>query len=453
MRRIRDILIFGLCLLMAMAPMAQANSGPTQWEGVEGVGALIVDDDCPIVVEREVLTFDIQQFPEEYYRDAVELERYKASVTAEYTFHNPTGESVTATLLFPYGQLPQYVPDGTSIGGYGILVDGEPVQLTYRASHLHDGVDFDMERDLSRLDAGFMKHAFYSPEIAVTKYIYRVEGVDHETNRAAYAAMDIYPEEGRRVLGLNFNGAKTHKDFIRFGIFADQHGSGSEDIVFYVIGEPFEQQPQWVLYENGGCETRIAGSVSLVESEMLTFRELALTEFQTGYWISESDWYNAFVVELEQNDISGGCIGPDVQWNMARCTLRWFQYELTVPAGGTVVNRVKAPLYPAIHTAWEPPIYNYTYLLSPAQGWARFDSVDIRINTPFYMTQCNLDGFEETETGYALHLEGLPDKELEFLLSTVRDPDKPGTHGNRMLLLTVGVAVLIIGSLLRIRRR
>ena len=63
----RDILIFALCILLALAPAVSANSGPMTWEGSVGTGSLAVEENSPIVAEKEVLTFEIQQFPAEYY--------------------------------------------------------------------------------------------------------------------------------------------------------------------------------------------------------------------------------------------------------------------------------------------------------------------------------------------------------------------------------------------------
>ena len=99
-----------LCILMLLGTITPyyANSAQTHWTGVDATGAMVTDENSPIVVEKEVLTFDITEFPSNYYREMEEYLAYSGKVTAEYTFYNPSDYTVTATLLFPYGKTPDY---------------------------------------------------------------------------------------------------------------------------------------------------------------------------------------------------------------------------------------------------------------------------------------------------------------------------------------------------------
>ena len=94
--------------------------------------------------------------------------------------------------------------------------------------------------------------------------------------------------------------------------------------------------------------------------------------------------------------------------------MRWYEYTITLEPGQTLKNAVTAPLYPAIDADYTPSIYAYTYLLSPAKTWTQFGELDITVNTPYYMTECGIDGFTRTDSGYALSLPGLPEGELTF---------------------------------------
>ena len=108
MKRSVSVILILFTLTVAFMIPTNANSAQTHWRGVDSTGAVVVDDSCPVEVTKEVLTFDISEFPENYYRDAEEYLAYTGTVTAEYTFYNPTDITVTATLAFPFGTQRDY---------------------------------------------------------------------------------------------------------------------------------------------------------------------------------------------------------------------------------------------------------------------------------------------------------------------------------------------------------
>ena len=79
--------------------------------------------------------------------------------------------------------------------------------------------------------------------------------------------------------------------------------------------------------------------------------------------------------------------------------MRWYEYEITIAPKESIVNTVTAPIYPEIDLNYEPDIYSYTYLLSPASTWASFGEIEIVINTPFYITDNTIDCFEKKANG------------------------------------------------------
>ena len=105
--------------------------------------------------------------------------------------------------------------------------------------------------------------------------------------------------------------------------------------------------------------------------------------------------------------------------------MRWYEYTLTLEPGQTLKNAVTAPLYPAIDAGYTPSLYAYTYLLSPAKTWAQFGELEVVVKTPYYMTECGIDGFTKTDGRYALTLPGLPEGELTFTLSESENPQPP----------------------------
>ena len=111
-----------------------ANSAQTRWTGTDSTGAIVLDEDSPIIVEKELLTFDIQEFPQSYYHDMNEFLAYSAKVTAEYTFYNPSDYHVSATLAFPFGGTADYayVEDTVDTNKYDITIDGEVIDKQIR---------------------------------------------------------------------------------------------------------------------------------------------------------------------------------------------------------------------------------------------------------------------------------------------------------------------------------
>ena len=57
-------MLFGL-----QTSLVSANSARTSWSGVDSTGSYVTDEDCPVTVEQELLTFDLTEFPENYYQD------------------------------------------------------------------------------------------------------------------------------------------------------------------------------------------------------------------------------------------------------------------------------------------------------------------------------------------------------------------------------------------------
>ena len=180
----------------------------------------------------------------------------------------------------------------------------------------------------------------------------------------------------------------------------------------------------WSLYENGACEKKIDGNITLKYSEQMTFRDFVFREYDNSSGISESDWYNAQVAFMNDGSkdwMYGGIYTEKYSFSL----MRWYEYTLTLEPGQTLTNTVTAPLYPAIDAGYTPSIYTYTYLLSPAKTWAQFGELKIVVNTPYYMTENNQSSFSKTEKGYELILPGLPDKELTFTLSESEHPQPP----------------------------
>lgn len=465
----KKCLSMALCTLFALsgAVPALANSAPRWLEGVHFAGTMAAEENCHITVEQEKLTFDIQEFPAEYYKELESYLAYSGKVTAEYTFHNPTAAEITATLVFPFGQTPNYGYSydketeervyGVDGEKYDITVDGAPIEKTVRHTLSYPWEEFSLENDLPKLIDGYRADAFYSLDLPVTKYTYAISGVDEE-NDAATAAFDWQGDPTKTKLLLKQQcGGSTLEDGISVHMWVD----AEEGATLYVFGEPLTEELHWKFYEDGGCEKEISGEMTLTETEPMTFAEFIESVYGAGEGILPSDWYNAIVESLHRSEWEYGVLG-NFEYDGGLTPgdlLRWYEYEITIPAGESIVNRVTAPIYPTIDNGYEPPVYAYTYLLSPAKEWAAFGRLELAVNTPFFLTGSGLEGFQKTETGYALSMEGLPESELTFSLSAEETPKEAAPYSSAWrlpfgaLVLLCGATGFLIGYLVTKRRK
>lgn len=436
-RRIR-IAALMLTTAMLFAVTALANSAQTFWEGTDAVGAIVVDENSPIVVEKEDLTFDLQTFPGLDNAGDGDLSAYTGSVTAEYTFYNPSDYTVTAKLLFPFGGTPYYgvrldYNDGNSLADallekYGVRVNGQQIGAKLRHTYADYFHQFELEEDLARLSDGYAEDDFYSPELNVTKYTYRIYGFTDSANASETVCvlLNVDPEKTSVYLE-DCSGMKTVEEGILAEVSCSQgawNDDGGRNFDLYVIGEPLETMPEWTVYASGSEEEPMDASFEILSTETMSFLEFALLERDGGSEVSESDWYNAFVFLLNQCDTGHGLVDTSYGAEFDQSFQRWYEYEITLEPGERIVNAVTAPMYPSVQTDYEPDVFIYTYLVSPAKTWAEFGELNIYINTPSYLTESSLEGFEKTESGYALHLDGLPEGELEFLLCSEEDPKR-----------------------------
>lgn len=479
MKRIVIILLASVLLASSLLPgSASANSARTQWSGVSGTGMILTGEECPIVVTHELLTFDIQQFPEQYYSEPADYLAYTGTVSAEYTFHNPADYTVTASLLFPFGNIPDYgmLHDWenekalyrTDSEKYGVAVNGEKIQADLRHSFAYPYDTFNLYTDLARLWDGYAEDPFYHPELPVKKYTFHAENVDHETYDAATAAIALpFGEGSTKYVMVENNGFDLLEDGFRLSSFIGPREADNR-ITLFVIGAQPKELPRWRFYKNGACEAEIEGTMVLDKTEDLTFLDVAMSQYPTDTACSPEDWYNAVVVSMNANEYADGFVGSDYSYgdgmfDVNRCLMRWYAYEITLKPGETLTNTVTAPVYPDIDGRYEPPVYAYKYLLSPAKTWKEFGSLDIVINTPFYMTQSGLEGFEKTESGYALSLEGLPEWELQFSLCAAENPSQT-QHGKmaqawssyffqKLLLVIIPMAAIILAVILHRKRK
>lgn len=469
----RRVLATALTLLTLLGTLtlsvlpASANSAQRFFEGTTASGAVVRGERSPITVKHEELSFKLSSFPPEYANTADGVADYDASVTASYTLYNPSDMTVTTHLLFPFGTRPSYL-SSEAIDAmerrYGITLNGEAVEYTVRHTYKpRNSVDFDLATDLARLRDSYTSDSFFSPDMTVTAYTWRVSGIDESLN-AVNIAFDL-PQNtsGMAILWPEQSGMHTQRDGdMRLSAWARD----LDTFTLYVIGGGFETLPTWTCYQNGGVkDSEVAsGTVTPVGSTEMTLLELVRDTDVIGAKpaaVSDVDWYNAAIDVLNASFNGGAFVTSIVGSSLTDDSLMcWYEYSVTLAPGQTAVNAVTAPMYPTIDDGYTPATYTYTYLLSPASTWGGFGSLNVTVETPYYMLDTdskddNATAFTKTDTGYAASFSSLPDHELTFTLSA--DPDPEYTYNSGVaklvatiilgLVLTVLVALAVVGGI------
>jgi len=458
-----------LCMILFLASdifklTALANSARRIWYGVDMTGTVVKGENCPIEVEDEQLTFDISEFPNSYYEKKGDFLKYNGKVTAK--------------LVFPFGYYPEYGSDEydeenqmckriDDTAKFDIKINDKEIKKELRHSLYYSDYDFDIHKEMSFLIDGYIKDDFYSPELPVTKYVYEISEVDKKLYNREVAGIEIPPFDGKRkyYLEQSYGFTTNDKGNTRIGVGAEN----GEEIEFYVIGEPVKDLPKWKFYESSSNESKeIKGEMQLKSTSKMTFKEFALTSYDKGGQILESDWYNIIVELYKQATVeNSGAIFISVYdtGERLKSLLRWYEYEITLAPGEKITNTIEAPLYPTIDEEYDHDIYRYNYLLSPASTWAKFGNLNVDINTPLYLIDNSQDGFTKTKTGYNFKSSGLPEGELRFSLSTVEKPERKSNIGTfyilgmlmfgllQILPIIVGVVAVVVLVVVWVRKR
>ena len=425
---------------MASAP-AFANSGPPWEEGVTSTGIHCISESSVLEVKSEVLTFNIGTPLYELKED----EKYNSTVTAEYTFYNPTADTVNTQMAFPIGLMPYYAQNNEKISKVEtpITVDGQPVEYTSRYTY---GTYNSFEQDVKKIRDTYYETDFFKPDLPVTEYVFKV---NVEGNDYADFSVKMPKNDGTRYFGST-DGS---------GSFSYSLYNG-EKFSIYVLGNDCDlSNLNWSITRYSsllGRDIQVNGSVTLAKKmEPKTFKEYVLRGYDSQSDISEVDFYNAMFEMIYTDGIWAGTgATPTINY-----FTEWYVYETSVASGGTFTNAVTANLYPTVYYNYTPYIYEYSYYLSPAREWASFGNITVNINTNQFMQKCDLFDpedaekslFTKTETGYTATFTSLPTTELSFKICSAQSPSvyeyTPGTEVLIILGIVFGI-FFVVGPLI-----
>lgn len=444
--------------LFGMRTKASAESTPAYWTGADGSGVVAVYEggDCPIEVKRETLTFRITDLP------LVSFDGYDSTVTAEYELYNPLPRDVSLSVFFPLGLQPSYhdiyrekgaVLPGAEAYSVTVEEDGEvqAADIEFRRTYYSGGYSSAPFNAVEQIPLdSYIENEMYGRGMRVTRYSYTVTAPSEGTYYTFCFIYDCNPRKTQVICESGVTGTIDGRGIAYAFLTAGE----TREVTFYAVGEQLASvnlDTRLCVGWGTSSEEAQGGTVSVMTETRQTFadfveefRPLEDTEFGS---VSELDWYNAVVAMLASGESGRLFLSDEVQ--LLDYLMLWCEYSLTIPAGGTVINTVSAPVYPSIEGS--APKYTYDYMLSPAQYWSDFGSITIRIETDYRLYSSSLP-FAKTENGYVYTKNSLPMGDLSFSIAKAEytgssyDPydDPSPTIMTALILLGVVVVIAVV---------
>lgn len=424
-----------------------ANSAQRYWEGYAASGVINKGGECPLVVEKENLTFKLVDFA--YALDSKNL----STVTAEYSFYNPSDIEVKANLVFPYVTDSDYFSTDYSFEGK-ILIDGKETEFKNRYTYSR-AYDFSTD-EVKKVRDYYDESGFFKRGLPVTRYYFTVSELEEKQDYSSYAKITLSNEGGQKYAVNKGSGGYRYSDsHISVGAFV-KLGDVIEVEVYGGNGNELKVS-DWEFYENGGEKKKIIGEMSLKKKEETTFEDIVFKNYNSESGVSKIDWYNAVVDMMNEGYIKNYLGNLNADNTFVKQLMSWYEYDLTVPAKGRVVNSVTAPVYPSVDSGYSPWVYGVTYLFSPAKTWKSFGSITVNIETPYYLIGDD-EKWEKADNGYTRVYQTLPDEELSFSVSQSESPELVtsdwGKYWSKELILSIvffaltGLLVFLVSSVI-----
>lgn len=442
---------------------ASAGIAPPYYQGSQGSG-IVSQTQTAVNVASEILTFRIDSLPKGEFGTAEDF--FGATMTAEYRLQNVSSEDVKLRLFFPVGTTTDYLsslPDGSLCT---ITAGGEGVETIMRYTYCADEENAKFYGTYDVMDAipkNDYDESVYAHDMNVYIYRYAVSIPETETSTGYFHFS--YDCNTRKTQVVNLSGMGS---FIRNGRGYSEcalpTGMKSEVTVVAFGEAPDDIRTEVCLsWYDGECVP--GAQIEAEEIRTLTYEEWALSMYELACEtapMSETDWYNVvseimadgtYLSYLPVTDRGGE--------SFVDCLRCWCEYEITVPANGTLVNTVSAPVFPT-YMGGSRSLWAFDYDLSSDQCWAGFGEIAIHIETDYLLEESALS-FTKREGGYTFTMDGLPMGDLSFTLAetedgaTVYDPYEGGVstlHSVLILLgVVAGIAVITVVVVFVIRRR
>jgi len=407
-----------LLLLPLLVSNALANAMPAYIEADPGL-ELAVDEGCPIVVEHEDLTFDLS--------GDYQLARQPARVTASYLMTNPSDETQTVMMAFPY--VVKLGDEAQSAELFSVTDDGVNLEYDiYYGRKIKDG------EDLKKLEYGnvLLNVMLESPpepdDGLMYKLIIDTTSVPDDIERI-YIRMSLTTKSGKCFTsgfsGGTFNSNGTSE--VNEWLYLDSKNASPMSV--FVSGGSLESYSA-AAYKSYDSEEPIKDVNIDVDVEHASFRDFAYESFNAQEIypdVINDKIYWALLGELNNKDIFASFNGVVPLFELlgrvmydSRLAVGVFNvnFEPNASKNITVRSSIDASIRRPTRLQEVTTKYTYTYLSNPAKSWAGFGTLNITVIPPqgrdFAMTDSEPELTLAGDGIYKAELEGLPPENIQF---------------------------------------
>ena len=432
-----------LLFLMTASSIALANSSAIRIEGNPSAEVFSLDEDCPVEIKKEILTFD--------------LRREEGRISALYEMVNIKEEDRTVAMAFPFWGRPSYM-DQEQIR---ICADGKEVPYSvYLAGSWQDtGEALDMEALISQLNLqrGLAEEGDFTKKGVYYRITWNYQ--EKEGEEPPKLEVSFFSNPGRYLID-SFSGYSYDEERENSCLFETLRQSGGGGIFCLDSGvEPI------VSVTRDGKDRKEEAGIQVEKWEMTTLEYVRYYlahlpgGFQDSFWpeAEEKSAFRTYMAEYIKEQMESGVVSMDDIWYGMESQVMVFVYEVEFPANGTVTAEVSYGADATMDRSHsEHYLQSYRYFLTPASRFRSFSDLEIRVlpdeGNP-YLVEGSLDFTRQEDGAYIARLSGLPKEELSFSMypeAEVKEPDKlaEGVRTVGFLFRALGGGILLIAAVM-----
>lgn len=396
-----------------------ANSGPVFWQGYPSSDIMSIEANSPITVINENLVFDFSDCDDSYHT-------ISGKVTATYKMVNPTNESQSVQMAFPFvGTIDSFLP-------YDIVITADDSVLPYDI-YIGDVVN---SYGNPLQDDKEVSFDFASIVNTITDELYKAESFA-ENEKGKLYVIDVKPTTDQRInfsVDFNFDCKKTKVITNGFNRY-ERNGEKTkiaawcyepEILEIFVLGEDID------LKINAYTDGELKKKTDLLTYEIST-QEVELKPYLMEYIKKNTDEKNDDIVfDTQLYNLYAQSLDEYFALNMGYCSEHDLMAQENYKRILTLVYTVEFPgnnekevsvSYKTSgtmdRTETTEPLYSFDYILNPAENWSDFKNLNIEIIVPQevpYIVKSNIELAKVENKVYKATLADLPEDDLSFTL-------------------------------------